>query len=229
MTKAAEKIIIALDVPTKARALDLVRQLGHEISFFKVGLQLYTSEGPEVVRAVLATGAKVLLDLKFHDIPNTVAKAVESAADLGAQMLTIHLSGGSEMIRAAIAGRKNHVSILGVTVLTSDDEVALGEAGISAKVGEQVLRLARLGAASGIDGIVASPSEIKMLRAEFGDAIKIVAPGIRPAWSQIGDQRRFTTPQQAIEAGADYLVIGRPITLHPNPCEAVELILSDLR
>ena len=229
MTKVAEKFIIALDVPTKARALDLVRQLGHEISFFKVGLQLYTSEGPEVVRAVLATGAKVLLDLKFHDIPNTVAKAVESAADLGVQMLTIHLSGGSEMIRAAIAGRKNHVSILGVTVLTSGDEVALGEAGISAKVGEQVLRLARLGAASGIDGIVASPREIKMLRAEFGDEIKIVAPGIRPAWSQIGDQRRFTTPQQAIEAGADYLVIGRPITLHPNPCEAVELILSDLR
>jgi orotidine-5'-phosphate decarboxylase len=228
MTKAAEKIIVALDVPTETRALDLVRQLRQEISFFKVGLQLYNGEGPEIVRAIRATGAKILLDLKLHDIPNTVAKAVESAADLGVQMLTIHLSGGSEMIRAAMAARKDHMSILGVTVLTSADQAMLGEIGISERINEQVLRLTRLGVTSGIDGVVASPREIKMLRAEFGDNIKIVAPGIRPAWSQVGDQKRFTTPQQAIEAGADYLVIGRPISLHPNPCEAVKLILSEL-
>jgi orotidine-5'-phosphate decarboxylase len=145
------------------------------------------------------------------------------------QMLTIHLSGGSEMIAAAIAARKNNMAILGVTVLTSADEATLRETGIVDGVDKQVLRLARLGVANGIDGVVTSPREIKMLRAEFGDKIKIVAPGIRPAWSQAGDQRRFMTPQQAIESGADYLVIGRPITLHPGPCEAVGLILSELR
>lgn len=228
MTKAAEKIIIALDVPTKKEALELVEQLHDQISFFKVGLQLYAGEGPEIVRAIRATGAKILLDLKLHDIPNTVAKAVEFVSDLGVQMLTIHLSGGSEMIRAAIAARKNHMSILGVTVLTSADEATLGEIGISEKIDKQVLRLTRLGVASEIDGVVASPREIRMLRAEFGDKIKIVAPGIRPAWSEVGDQRRFTTARQAIEAGADYLVIGRPITSHPDPCEAVKLILSEL-
>jgi orotidine-5'-phosphate decarboxylase len=143
-------------------------------------------------------------------------------------MLTIHLSGGSKMIQAALAARKDHMSILGVTVLTSADEATLRETGISDRIDKQVLRLARLGVANGIDGVVTSPREIKMLRAEFGDKIKIVAPGIRPAWSQAGDQRRVMPPQQAIEAGADYLVIGRPITLHPNPCEAVGLILSEL-
>src|SRR6266404_2374916 len=228
MTESADKIIVALDVPGKTEALDLVGQLRENISFFKVGLQLYMTAGPEIVREIRATGAKVFLDLKLHDIPNTVAKAVESAADLGVQMLTIHLSGGSEMIRAATTARKDHMSILGVTVLTSADEATLHETGISDRIDKQVLRLARLGVANGIDGVVSSPHETKMLRAEFGDKIKIVAPGIRPAWSQACDQRRVMTPQQAIEAGADYLVIGRPITLHPIPCEALRLILSEL-
>jgi orotidine-5'-phosphate decarboxylase len=225
---SADKMIVALDVATKKEALELVAELREQISIFKIGLQLYTAEGPEIVRAVRATNAKVFLDLKLHDIPNTVARAVESAVHLGVQMLTIHLSGGSEMIRAAIGARKNHMSILGVTVLTSADEATLGEIGISEKIDEQVLRLTRLGVTSGIDGVVASPGEIKMLRAEFGDKIKIVAPGIRPAWSQVGDQKRLTTPRQAMDAGADYLVIGRPISLHPDPCEAVKLILSEL-
>ena len=228
MTKAADKIIVALDVATGKETVGLVGELRGQISLFKIGLQLYMAEGPEIVRAVLAEGVKVFLDLKLHDIPNTVVGAVKSAADLGVQMLTIHLSGGSEMIQAAIAARKDHMSILGVTVLTSADEATLRETGISDTIDKQVLRLARLGVANGIDGVVTSPREIKMLRAEFGDKIKIVAPGIRPAWSQAGDQRRVMTPQQAIEAGADYLVIGRPITLHPNPCEAVGLILSEL-
>jgi orotidine-5'-phosphate decarboxylase len=228
MTKAADKIIVALDVATKAQALGLVDQLRADISFFKIGLQLYTTEGPEIVRAVLATGAKVFLDLKLHDIPNTVARAVESAAKLGVQMLTIHLSGGSEMIRAAVASRKNNMSILGVTVLTSADEKTLREVGISDKIENQVLRLAKLSIEAGIDGIVASPHEIKTLRAEFGDKIKIVAPGIRPGLADAGDQKRTMAPREALDAGADYLVIGRPITAHPNPREAAEKILDGI-
>jgi orotidine-5'-phosphate decarboxylase len=229
MTKAADKIIVALDVATKEKALDLVEQLRGDISFFKIGLQLYTAEGPEIVRAVLATDAKVWLDLKLYDIPNTVARAVESATNLGVQMLTIHLSGGSEMIRAATAARANDLLLLGVTVLTSATEQTLREIGIDDKVDEQVLRLANLGAAAGIDGLVASPHELKRLRAEFGNRIKIAVQGIRPSWAEPGDQKRFMTPREAIEAGADYIGIGRPITAHPNPNEAVARILSELK
>jgi orotidine-5'-phosphate decarboxylase len=227
MTKAADKIIVALDVATKERALDLVEELHDQISFFKIGLQLYTAEGPAVVREVLAAGAKVFLDLKLHDIPNTVARAVESAAQLGVQMLTIHLSGGPEMIRAAVAARKNNLSILGVTVLTSAIDQTLSEIGISDRIDNQVLRLAKLGVEAGIDGLVASPHEVKMLRAQFGAKIKLVVPGIRPSWSEAGDQRRVMTPHEALDAGADYLVIGRPIIAHPNPSEAVSKILSE--
>ena len=229
MTKAGDKIIVALDVATKAQALALVEQLRDKISFFKIGLQLYTAEGPEIVRAVLATGAKVFLDLKLHDIPNTVARAVESASNLSVQMLTVHLSGASEMIRAAIAARPDNMSILGVTVLTSSTEETLRETGISDTLDKQVVRLTKLGIENGIDGIVASPHEIKSLRAEFGDKIKIVVPGIRPSWSEPDDQKRFMTPREAIEAGADYLVIGRPITGHKNPREAVGRILREFQ
>ena len=228
MTKAADKIIVALDVATKAQALALVEQLRPEISFFKIGLQLYTAEGPEIVRAVLAKGAKVFLDLKFNDIPTTVARTVEAASSLGVRMLTIHLSGGSDMIRAAVAVPKNDLLILGVTVLTSANEGMLRETGILDEIDDQVLRLAKLGVARGVDGIVASPHEIKALRAEFGDKIKIVVPGIRPTWSDPGDQKRFMTPRDALEAGADHLVIGRPITAHKNPREAVEKILAEI-
>ena len=228
MTNAADKIIVALDVPTKKQALGLAEQLRKEISFFKIGLQLYTAEGPEVVRAILASGARVFLDLKFNDIPTTVSRTVEAAGNLGVQMLTIHLSGGSDMIRAAVAVPRNELLILGVTVLTSVNEGMLRETGISDEIDNQVLRLAKLGVARGVDGIVASPHEIKSLRAEFGDKIKIVAPGIRPSWSEPGDQKRFMTPRQAIEAGADYLVIGRPIIAHSNPREAVAKILAEI-
>jgi orotidine-5'-phosphate decarboxylase len=228
MTKAADKIIVALDVPTKVAALDLVDQLREQISFFKIGLQLYTAEGPEIVRAVLAKGAKVWLDLKLHDIPNTVARAVESASNLGAHMLTIHLSGGSEMIRSATAARTNNISILGVTVLTSATERTLREIGIAGRVEDQVLHLAKLGVEAEIDGVVASPHEIKILRAEFGDQIKIVVQGIRPTWAEAGDQKRFMTPRQALEAGADYIGIGRPIIAHRNPQEALKRILQEL-
>ena len=228
MTKAADKIIVALDVPTKKEALKLVEKLRDQVSFFKIGLQLYTEEGPGIVRTVSATGSKVWLDLKLHDIPNTVAKAVESASRLGVQMLTIHLSGGSEMVRAATAARIKNMLLLGVTVLTSATEETLREIGIQGKIDDQVLRLAKLGVEAGIDGVVASPHEIKSLRREFGNKIRIVVPGIRPNWSEPGDQRRTMTPGEALEAGADYLVIGRPIVAHPNPNEAVAKVLGEL-
>src|ERR1041385_7006661 len=163
MTNTADKIIVALDVATKENALTLVEQLRSEISFFKIGLQLYTAEGPGIVRAVLATGAKVWLDLKLYDIPNTVGRAVESASALGVQMLTIHLSGGSEMIRAATTARAKDMLLLGVTVLTSSTEQTLREIGIKDAVEDQVIRLAKLATAAGIDGLVASPPEIKTL------------------------------------------------------------------
>jgi orotidine-5'-phosphate decarboxylase len=228
MTKAADKIIVALDVPTKERAIELVEQLRDDISFFKIGLQLYTAEGPEIVRAILATGAKVWLDLKLYDIPNTVARAVESASTLGVQMLTIHLSGGGEMIRAATAARANNMLLLGVTVLTSSTEQTLREIGITNTVEQQVLRLANLGAEAGIDGVVASPHEIKPLRRDLGDRIKIAVQGIRPSWAEPGDQKRFMTPREAREAGADYIGIGRPITGHGQPREALAKILAEL-
>ena len=223
-----DKIIVALDVPTKEKALGLVKQLRDQISFFKIGLQLYTTEGPEIVRRVLATGAKVWLDIKLHDIPNTVARAVESAGRLGVHMLTIHLSGGSEMIRAATAARANNMLLLGVTVLTSATEQTLLEVGISGTVEDQVLRLAKLGVEAGIDGVVASPHEIGKLRTEFGNKIKIAVQGIRPTWAEPGDQKRFMTPREALEAGADYIGIGRPITAHQRPSEAVRKILEEI-
>jgi orotidine-5'-phosphate decarboxylase len=225
---ARDKIIVALDVPRKEAALDLVRQLAGQISFFKIGLQLYTAEGPEIVRAVFGTGAKVFLDLKLHDIPNTVARAVESAAELGVQMLTVHLSGGGAVIRAAVSARSGDLLLLGVTLLTSANEQMLREIGIPDKIDDHVLRLAKLGVSAGIGGLVASPREATMLRAEFGNEIKIVTPGVRPTWAEAVDHKRVMTPRKALEAGADYLVIGRPITAHPNPGEAVAKILAEI-
>ena len=228
MTKAADKIIVALDVATKKEALLLVDQLNGQISFFKIGLQLYTAGGLDVVREILATGAKVFLDLKLHDIPNTVGRAVESAGQLGVHMLTIHLCGGEEMIRAAVAARKTNLLILGVTVLTSADEQTLRQVGISDEIHDHVSRLAKLGAEAGIDGLVASAHEVKMLRAEFGTKIKLVVPGIRPSWAEAGDQKRATTAREALDSGADYLVIGRPIIAHSSPREAVGNILDEV-
>lgn len=223
---SAEKIIVALDVATEKEALALMVLLSGEVGAFKIGLQSYTTTGPGLIRAAFLLGP-VFLDLKLHDIPNTVAKAVESAGKLGVRMLTIHLSGGAEMIRAAVAARSDDMLLLGVTVLTSSTDETLAEIGIAEKTSDQVLRLARLGVASGIDGLVASPHEAKMLRAEFGDRIKIVTPGIRPAGSAPGDQKRFATPREAIDAGADYLVIGRPITGAADPKAAVQRVVEE--
>ena len=227
-SRSADKIIVALDVATKKEALNLVTELSRDVGYFKVGLQFSTTEGPGLVRAISFLGPKVFLDLKLHDIPNTVARTVKAAGKLGVRMLTIHLSGGSEMIRAAVDARQNGMLILGVTVLTSSTDETLHETGISETINNHVLRLARLGVSAGIDGLVASPHEAKILRTEFGDRIKIVTPGVRPSWSEPDDQKRFMTPREAIDAGADYLVIGRPITAHPNPRDAVAKILGEL-
>lgn len=227
MTK--NPIIVALDLPTSKAALKLATDLAPSVGLFKIGLELYTAEGPVALRAIPFLGPKIFLDLKLHDIPNTVARAVQAASNLSVEMLTIHLSGGAEMIQAAVSARKGEMTILGVTVLTSATEQTLRETGVSETIDKQVLRLARLGVENGIDGFVASPHEIKPLRAEFGDKIKIVTPGIRPSWSEPGDQKRFMTPREAIEAGADYLVIGRPIIAAPDPAEAAARILKEIQ
>ena len=228
MTKNSDKIIVALDVPTEKEALDLVERLRDRISFFKIGLQLFTAAGPDVVREVRSTGANVFLDLKLHDIPNTVAHAVESTSALGVQMLTIHLSGGEAMVRAAVAARAKNLSILGVTVLTSLNETTIRELGIASTVGEQVMRLATIGSSARLQGFVVSPEEIEVVQVKFGEQFQIVVPGIRPAWADAGDQRRIMTPGEAIKAGADYLVIGRPIIAHKSPGDAVEKILEEI-
>ena len=228
MTKTSDKIIVALDVPTKNEALSLVERLGDQVSFFKIGLQLYTAAGPEVVREVLRTGAKVFLDLKLYDIPNTVARAVESAVELGVQMLTVHLSGGEAMIRAAVSARKGKMAILGVTVLTSFDEQMLRELGVKSTIEEQVLRLAKIGEVAGVDGLVVSPEEIEVIQGQFSNQFEIVVPGIRPSWTNPGDQKRVMTPREAVAAGADYLVIGRPIIADKNPPEAAAKIIQEI-
>ena len=228
MTRPNERIIVALDVAQEDEALRLVERLASRISRFKVGLQLYTAAGPEVVRKIIATGAKVFLDLKLHDIPNTVEGAVESARTLGVEMMTIHLGGGEPMIRAALEAAEDRLIIVGVTVLTSQNDETLGAVGCSEGVANQVMRLAKLGVGCGIRALVASPQEAPALRTEFGEQVKIITPGIRPAGAVSGDQKRVTTPSEAIEAGADFLVIGRPIVDDPHPVSAVDRILAEI-
>jgi orotidine-5'-phosphate decarboxylase len=226
---AAEKIIVALDVSTEDEAAALVEQIGGVVGYFKIGLQLFTRAGAPVVKRIQQTGAKVFLDLKFHDIPNTVSHAVESACDLGVQMLTIHLCGGGEMISAAAkAAAKTETLVLGVTVLTSSNRETLAETGVESAVEPQVLRLAALAKENGVRGLVASPQELAALRETFGDFFTIVTPGVRPAWSAANDQKRILTPAEAVRAGASHLVIGRPITAHAKPREAALKIAAEI-
>jgi orotidine-5'-phosphate decarboxylase len=224
----ASKIIVALDVPTAEEALRLVRDLSGVVSFFKIGLQLYTAEGPQIVAGVRASGASVFLDLKLHDIPNTVGKAVSAAANLGVAMLTVHLSGGSKMLSAAAADCPPNLMLLGVTVLTSSTAETLRETGVESSVEDQAIRLAKLGASAGVGGLIASPHELSALRQAVGDAMYIITPGVRPAWAAADDQKRFTTPREALIRGANYLVIGRPITAQPNPREAAQRIIDEI-
>ena len=225
---ARDRLIVALDFPTQAKALALVSVLSDSVTTYKIGLQLYTAAGPAIVHAVAATGAKIFLDLKLHDIPNTVAKAVTAAGELGVQMLTVHLSGGSAMLKAAVEAKPPQLSLLGVTVLTSATQETLGEIGIGSELRDQVVRLAELGKNAGVDGLITSPQEVGLLRGRLGTKMTLVTPGVRPAWAAADDQKRFTTPLEAINAGADYLVIGRPITADPDPRAAVERIVEEL-
>ena len=228
LKNARDRLIIALDVPSAAEAVELSSRLSGDISFFKIGLQLYTAEGPAIVHRVRSNGASVFLDLKLFDIPNTVGKAVAAAAGLGVSMLTIHLAGGRRMIEAAVAACPPELLLLGVTVLTSFDSESLRETGVQSDVEEQALRLAALGVECGIRGLVASPHELGALRTRLGADVKIVTPGVRPAWAAADDQKRFTTPLEAVQRGADYLVIGRPVTAHPQPSEAARQIVDEI-
>src|ERR1700722_15925384 len=217
-TTAKDRIIVPLNVPTVQAARELIQAIGGIVGFFKVGNQLFTAAGPDIVKEGRASGSKRFLDRKNHDTPNTVRYAVESASALGVDMLTIHLSGGRAMCEAAVTGRGiSDVLILGVTVLTSLNNSSLTEIGFRGSVEEEVLLLAELAKNVGITGLVASPQELRILRERFGALFTTVIPGIRPAWSDPGDQKRILTPRQAVEAGADYLVIGRPITASKDP------------
>jgi orotidine-5'-phosphate decarboxylase len=235
MTK--NPIIAALDVPTVEQALNLARQIAPAVGAFKIGKELFTSAGPDIVRRVRDTGASVFLDLKFHDIPNTVAKAVAAATRLDVQMLTIHASGGGEMMRAAekaaqqTAGQLNRPAplVLGVTVLTSHDSGTLAELGWETDVARQVERLALLASKSGLRGLVCSPLEIATLRRVLPPHMQLVTPGIRTGAEKADDQKRTLTPREAMDAGASWLVIGRPIYAAADPRAAAENILDSLR
>lgn len=226
---AKEKIIIAIDTPDAASAKRLVEPLAAEGCLFKIGLQLFTAEGPSIVRDLQSLGARVFLDLKFHDIPNTAREAVHSAVRLGVDMTTIHLCGAPAMVAESVkAAADSKTLVLGVTVLTSMDAASLDAVGISATPEEQVLRLAEMGVANGLRGVVASPLEIAPLRRKFGSSLVIVTPGVRPAGSDHGDQKRVMSPAEAIRAGADYLVIGRPVTKAPDPLAALRTIATEI-
>lgn len=227
---AKDRLIVALDFPDAAAALTCVDRFAGSVSWFKVGLELFLASGDSVVRELKQRGYSIFLDLKLHDIPNTVSSAIRSLARLEPDLLTVHTAGGRAMLNAAAEAARSlprAPRLVAVTVLTSMDAVALGETGVSAAPVEQVLRLARLAAECGIEGMVCSPAEAAALRSALPKAL-LVTPGIRPAGSDAGDQKRIATPQFALAAGASMLVIGRPITAAPDPKAAAQAILSDM-
>lgn len=232
---AQERIVIALDVGTRREALALMKALA-EARIFKIGMELFTAEGPALLEEAIRIGKRPFLDLKFHDIPNTVAGAVRSATRNGVHMLTLHASGGKEMMAAAAkAAReesaktgKERPALLGVTVLTSLKGEELQQIGFAQAVADQVLRLAVLAKDAGLDGVVCSPHEIEIIKKECGRDFLVVTPGIRPAWAAAQDQKRIMTPAEALGKGADYLVIGRPVTGAPSPHEAFLKVLAEI-
>ncbi len=225
-------LILALDVPTREAAAPILRQLRGQLRWVKLGLQMFTAYGPDYVREVAGMGFNVFLDLKLHDIPNTVAKAVESLGPLPIKMLTLHTSGGGEMMRAAVAAQQKsnpNLLLLGVTVLTSTDAAGLNEVGITASPADQVARLGKLAIDSGLSGLVCSPLEVEMLRGTLPAWTRLITPGIRPA-SEAGsdDQKRVMTPADAARAGSSYIVVGRPILQAVDPAAAARAILAEL-
>jgi len=233
---AADRLIVALDVSARDSALALVSALRPKVQRFKVGMELFTASGPQLVREILEGGSQVFLDLKYHDIPHTVARAAVAAARLGAGMMTLHLSGGALMARRASDELEAHCQLyripkpklLGVTVLTSLAPSDLEDLGISRSLPEQVLSMASMARAAGLDGVVCSPQEIKPIREACGREFLIVTPGVRPPGSEPDDQSRTLTPRAAVEAGADYIVVGRPVVKARDPLEAAEAILLQM-
>ncbi len=226
-------LIVALDVPNKAEAARVIRAIGPAADFYKIGLELFCAEGPSVVEEVKNLGKRVFLDLKLHDIPRTVARAVSSCARMGVDLLTLHSSGAKAMVEAAReaadAAGPSAPRLLAVTVLTSLDGTDLESLGISRTPAEQVEALGRLAYGSGADGLVCSPREAASLRAALGSKALLVTPGIRPAGGALGDQKRVATPRDAVLAGATHLVVGRPIVEAPDPCAAAEAVAAEMR
>ena len=231
MPETRERLIVALDVPTAAAARQIVAAVGEAASFYKVGKQLFTAEGPQMVRDLVSSGRKVFLDLKYHDIPNTVAEAVRAASRLGVSMLNVHASGGSKMLRAAAeaaAQSETKPTVLAVTVLTSLGDEDLQEIGVAGRAIDQVLRLAQLARVNGCLGVVASAREAKAIRREIGEGFLIVTPGVRPAGADPNDQARLVTPAEAIAAGATHIVVGRPIIQAADPAKAVRAVIEEM-
>ena len=225
-----QRLIVALDVSTAAAAQKIVAAVGDSALTYKVGMQLYTAEGPQVVRDLVASGRRVFLDLKYHDIPNTVGAAVSEAAKLGVSMLTVHASGSGKMLRAALEAAKirPELMVLAVTVLTSMDGNDLEKIGVRGTVEDSVVRLATIALANGCQGVVTSAREASTLRAELGDKFAIVTPGVRPAGTNVGDQVRVVTPAEAIASGASHIVVGRPITEAADPAAEARAILGQI-
>ncbi len=233
---ARERLIFALDVDSFEEAQRWVKKLHSKVGLFKVGKQLFTRCGPEIIQMVRAEGGEVFLDLKYHDIPNTVAKAGVEACRLGAKMFNVHALGGLEMMQKTVQevdawcadNKTERPTMLAVTILTSSTEETLQKIGIDRPVAEMVPRLAALAKEAGFDGVVASPKEVGLIRQACGEDFAIVTPGVRPAFASLDDQKRVTTPADAITNGADYLVIGRPISAAADPVAAADLILDEI-
>lgn len=228
---ARDRIIVPLDVSSLDEARKLIDTLSEVIGYFKIGNELFTAAGPDAVQAVRDAGCRVFLDLKYYDIPNTVAGAVKSAVSLSVDMLNMHILGGRVMMESAVAAARESASppiLLGVTVLTSYDEAGWRETGFSKSISETVPDMAMQAKDAGLDGVVCSPREVKELRPLMGDEFVLVTPGVRPLWAEIQDQRRIMTPKEAVAAGSDYLVIGRPITADPDPRAAARRVIEEL-
>ena len=224
-------LILVLDAPSPRDVTPVLRRLAGTVRWVKIGLEMYTAQGPDCVREIAGLGFDVFLDLKLHDIPNTVAKAVESASRLPIRMLTLHASGGREMMRRAAEAQREHAPgllLLGVTVLTSLGDADLGEIGVAGSSADQVVRLGRLAVAAGLRGLVCSPLEIAPLRAALPADVRLVTPGIRPSGSGKDDQTRVLTPGEAARAGASYIVVGRPVFQAADPAAAAAAILGEL-